>query len=99
MLEAKKALDIRVLDVSGIVSYADFMVICSGSSTTHVNALVSGVEDAFPGSGAPVYINSSKDNSWWVLDFVDIVVHIFKEDSRIYYDLEGLWSDAKRLEI
>ncbi len=98
-LEDKKALDVRVLDVREIVSYADFMVICSGSSTTHVSALVSSVEDAFTKKEGPLFINSSKDDSWWILDFVDIVVHVFREDVQRYYDLEGLWSDAKRVAL
>lgn len=82
-----------------IVAYTDFMVICSGTSSTHVAALVSSIEHAFEKKEGPIYINSSKNDSWWILDFVDVVVHVFKEESRIYYDLEGLWSDAKRFQI
>jgi len=96
-LEDKKALNIRVLDMREIVSYADFIVICSGTSTTHVTALVSSIEDALVKKEGPQYINSSKDDSWWILDFVDVVVHILKEENRAYYDLEGLWNDAKTL--
>lgn len=98
-LEDKKAVNIQVLDMRGIVSYTDFMVICSGTSNTHVAALVSGVEDSFTGGEKPVYVNPSKDDSWWILDFVEVVVHVLKEESRHYYDLEGLWSDAPRLQI
>lgn len=98
-LEDKKAVDVRVLEMKDVVSYADFMVVCSGTSTTHVAALVSSVEDAFEKKEGPVYINPSKDDSWWILDFVEVVVHVFKEESRGYYDLEGLWSDAPRLEV
>ncbi|HJT25365.1 MAG TPA: ribosome silencing factor [bacterium] len=99
VLEDKKAIDIRILDLSELVSYTDFMVVCSGTSHTHVAALVSSVEDSFSQKEGPVYVNSSKDDSWWILDFVDIVVHVFKEESRAFYDLEGLWSDAKELKI
>jgi ribosome-associated protein len=98
-LEDKKAVDLLVLELAPIVSFTDYMVICSGTSNTHVSALVSCVEDAFGKGEGPVYINPSKDDSWWILDFVDVVVHVFKEESRSYYDLEGLWSDARRLEI
>ncbi len=98
-LEDKKAVNVQVLDVGNIASYADFMVICSGTSNTHVAALVSSVEDAFGKREGPVYINPSKDDSWWILDFVEVVVHVFKEESRAYYDLEGLWSDAPRLAV
>jgi ribosome-associated protein len=95
-LEDKKAVDIQVLDIRGIVSYTDYLVICSGTSTTHVNALVENVVDEFPKKDGPVYVNPSKDNSWWILDFVDTVVHVFSEETRHYYDLERLWLDAKK---
>lgn len=87
------------MDVREIITYADFIIICSGSSTTHVAALVSNVEDAFTKQEGPLYTNSSKDDSWWILDFVEVVVHVFREDVQHYYDLEGLWSDAKRILI
>jgi ribosome-associated protein len=95
-LEDKKAIDIQVLDIRDIVSYTDYLVICSGTSTTHVNALVENVVDEFPKDDGPVYVNPSKNNSWWILDFVDTVVHVFSEETRHYYDLERLWLDAKK---
>jgi ribosome-associated protein len=95
-LEDKKAVDIQVLDIRDIASYTDFLVICSGTSSTHVNALVEGVVDGFSKEEGPVYMNPSKDNSWWILDFVDTVVHVFNETARQYYDLERLWMDAKK---
>lgn len=98
-LEDKKAVDVEVLDVREVVSYADFLVICSGTSTTQVHALVSGVEDTFPKGEGPVYINSSKDDSWWILDFVEVVVHVFKDETRHFYDLERLWADAPKIKI
>lgn len=96
-LEDKKGIDIHVLDVRGLVSYTDLLVLCTGTSTTHVSALVSSVRDSVPKKEGPVYVNSSRDDSWWVLDFVDIVVHVFREDVRPFYDLERLWCDAKRV--
>ena len=96
-LHDKKAVDVLVLDVRHVVSYTDFMVLCSGTSSTHVGTLVSSAEDALKPKERPVYKNSSKDNSWWILDFVDIVVHVFKEDARVFYNLEEFWGDAKTL--
>jgi ribosome-associated protein len=96
-LEDKKAVDIQVLDVREIVSYTDFLVVCSGSSSTQVNALVDHVSQVFRGKEGATYQNRSKDNSWWTLDFVDVVLHVFREDLRAYYDLERLWSDAKTI--
>jgi ribosome-associated protein len=95
-LEEKKALDIQVLDLRKIASYTDYLVICSGTSSTHVNALVESVVDGFPKKEGPAYVNSSKDDSWWILDFVDTVVHVFKDETRRYYDLERLWLDAQK---
>jgi ribosome-associated protein len=95
-LEDKKALDLKVLDLRKVASYTDILVICSGTSSTHVQALVGGVEDKV--GERPVYVNRSPDHSWWVLDFIDVVVHVFREDIRDRYDLETLWSDAKELD-
>ncbi len=96
-LQDKKAVDILVLDVRDVVSYTDYMILCSGTSSTHVDALVSSVEDSLRGKEKPLYRSPSKDNSWWVLDFVDVVVHVFKEETRLFYNLEELWGDAKVL--
>jgi len=97
-LEDKKGIDIRVLDVRDLVSYADYLVLCTGTSSAHINALVSNVRDSVAKAERPTYVNPSKDDSWWILDFVDVVVHVFTEDRRRYYDLDQLWGDAPRIE-
>ena len=96
-LEDKKGMDIQVLDVRTLVSYADFLVLCTGNSSAHINALVSNVREVFPSHERPTYVNPSKDDSWWIVDFVDVVVHVFKEETRHYYDLDQLWGDAPRV--
>jgi ribosome-associated protein len=93
-LEEKKGVDIVVLDIRDLVAYTDYLVICSGTSTTHVSALVDAVEEKTKGE-KPVYVNPSPDDSWWVVDLINVVVHVFKEDVRRFYDLESLWCDAK----
>jgi ribosome-associated protein len=97
VLNDKKGIDVRVLDVRNLVSYTDYLILCSGSSTTHVRALVSAVDKALEKTNTKV--NSSLDDSWWILDQVDWVVHVFREDIRIFYDLEGLWADAQTVKI
>lgn len=97
-LEEKKGVHVLVLDVRDLATYTDFMVLCSGTSTTHVNALVRAVE-AKLSDEKPLYLNGSPDDSWWVLDFINVVVHVFKDEVRKFYDLEGLWCDAKKIEI
>ena len=84
------------MDLRGLVSYTDFLVLCTGTSGAHIEALVSNVTDSFKGVEKPSHVNSSKDDSWWIVDFVDVVVHVFKEDIRRFYDLEQLWGDAGR---
>lgn len=93
-LSAKKGQDIRLLEVGPLVGYADLLVIADGASTTQVQALVGAVEEAIRGNWRPTYVNRSPDDSWWILDFVDVVVHIFQHDARLQYGLEQLWGDA-----
>ena len=95
-LEDKKAQDLRVLDLRKVASYTDLLVLCNGTSTTHVQALVGNVEDQV--GERPVYVNSSPDHSWCVLDYIDVVVHVFREDLRSHYGLETLWADARVLD-
>ena len=97
VLNDKKGIDVRVLDVRNLVSYTDYLILCSGSSTTHVRALVSAVDKA--SEMTETKVNSSLDDSWWILDQVDWVVHVFREDIRLFYDLEGLWADAQTVKI
>jgi ribosome-associated protein len=94
-LEDKKAQDVLVLDLRGVATYADCLVLCSGTSSPHVQALVRNVEER--ASERPVYVNASPDHSWWVLDYIDVVLHVFRSDIRPVYGVEDLWSDARTL--
>ena len=98
-LEDKQGIDISVLKMDLVVSYTDYLVICNGTSNTHVNALVESIKDALSLKKEIVYQNRSLDKGWIVLDFVDVVVHIFLDETRKFYDLEGLWSDAQKVEF
>jgi ribosome-associated protein len=98
-LEDKKGIDIQVFDMRDVVSYTDFLILCSAASPAQVHALVDNVRESLQKPDWPVYVNFSKDDSWMILDFVDIVLHVFKEDVRRFYNLESLWADAKRLEL
>lgn len=86
-----KAVDPVVLDVRGMVSYTDFFVIISGSSKTQVRALCEKTVEKY---GSPAHQEFSSDDSWVVLDYLDVVVHIFHPETREYYGLERLWGDA-----
>ena len=96
----KKALGIEVLDVTGRVDYADYLVIMTGSSDRHVHAIASGIEEALSKKKLrPLSIEGLGAGTWVLIDFDDVVVHVFQEESRRVYDIEGLWMDARRIEI
>ncbi len=95
-----KGEDIVVLDVRTISSFTDYFVIFSGRSTRHVQALAESLENEL--RSKRISTNRAEglsEGKWVLLDFDDVVVHIFYHDQRDFYDLEGLWHDAPRLEI
>ncbi len=96
-LDEKKGVNIQVMDMREVVSYTDYIVLCTGTSVTHANALIDNVEDQVRAEMKPIYRNASKDKNWLILDYGEVVVHVFSETARAYYDLERLWEDAKRV--
>jgi ribosome-associated protein len=100
-LADKKGTEITILDVRDLVSFTDFFVICSGRSERQVQALA---ENAIAGyreanGRKPLGSEGIERGLWALIDFGDVVVHVFKEQERVFYDLEGLWEDAPRLEF
>jgi ribosome-associated protein len=96
----KKAVALEILDVAGKVDYADFLVIMTGRSDRHAQALAQGIEEALRPKGVrPVAIEGLPNGRWVLLDFGDVVVHVFQDETRQLYDIEGLWLDARRLAI
>ena len=97
----KKALNIEIIDVRGKVDYADYVVIMSGRSDRQVNAIAQGVQrDLRTNHGVRcVSVEGLPQGAWALMDFGDVVVHVFHEDTRGYYDLEALWIDAARLPL
>jgi ribosome-associated protein len=95
-----KAEDLVVLDVRGLSSFTDFFVIMTGRSTRHVQGLAETVEAALRDKRlSPASTEGLRDGLWVLLDFNDVVVHIFYAETREFYDLEGLWHDAPRVEV
>jgi len=96
----KKAEDLVVLDVSGISSFTDYFIIMSGRSTRHVQGLANAVDSAL-GSKRIKSANTEGLNEglWVLIDYNDVVVHIFYKELREFYDLEGLWHDAPRVPV
>lgn len=98
--EDTKAEDVVVLDVRGLSSFTDYFVIMSGRSTRHVQGLAESIEAELRSKRVRASKAEGLQEAMWVLlDFDDVVVHIFYYDQRGFYDLEGLWHDAPRIEI
>jgi ribosome-associated protein len=96
----KKADDVVVLDLRGVSGYTDFLVIGSGGSDRQLEAIAESVEKELTTLGHRVIGSEGQRGGRWVLlDFGDVVVHVFHADERAHYDLEGLWADAPRIEV
>lgn len=95
ILEDKKARDIEILDIKGKTVLADYFVICSGSSETHIRTLCDEVEERLEEEGLACLHKEGYGTARWILmDYGDIVVHIFHKDEREFYNIERLWSDS-----
>jgi ribosome-associated protein len=96
----KKAVGLEILDVAGKVDYADFLVIMTGRSDRHAQALAQGIEEALRKKGVrPMAVEGLQHGNWVLMDFGDVVVHVFQDEMRQLYDIEGLWLDARRLPV
>ena len=98
-LDDKKAEDIKVIHIGDVSSLCDVFVICSGTSTRHTSTLIDHVAEATSEIGVKPYGSEGKETGWALLDYSDIVVHIFQRDTREYYDLERLWMDAPNISL
>jgi ribosome-associated protein len=96
----KKASGLEVIDVAGKVDYADFLVLMSGRSDRHVAALAAGIEEALRKKNKRALAVEGLPHANWVLmDFGDVVVHVFQDDARAAYDIDSLWMDARRVPV
>ena len=97
-LEAKKGEDVRVIDISEVSSLGDYFIIASGGSRPQLQALRDEVEERLGRAGFPAKSVEGGDSTKWILmDFGDIVVHIFDKENRLFYDLERIWRDGKEV--
>jgi ribosome-associated protein len=96
----KKAYDLVVMEVRDLTSIADYFVICSGRSDRQVQSIAQGIEEHLGNSEiSPLSIEGANRGHWVLMDFSDVIVHIFYEPVRQFYDLDGLWGDAPRVEL
>lgn len=95
-LSDKKGEDIKVIDITGISVLADYFIIANGNSDSQVNALVDNVEEELHKAGYSLRQREGQaSGSWVLLDFGDIIVHVFDKENRLFYDLERIWKDGK----
>lgn len=96
----KKAADIVLLEIKGVVSYADYFLICSGRSDRQVQAIAQSIETELKKQGhRALGIEGMSQGRWVLMDYGDVIVHLFQDSVRTFYDLEGLWIEAPRVEI
>ena len=99
-ISGKIGLDIQVIEITDISVLADYMVIATGNSSTHVKALADEVEYQLDKAGVSVsHIEGYRSNSWILLDYIDVIVHVFSDEAREFYDLDRLWADGKFVDL
>ena len=99
-LQDKKGEDIRVIDISGVTVIADYFIIASGSNPDQVQALVDNVEEQMYKAGYDdPRVEGYNTASWVLLDYNDVIVHVFSQDDRLFYDLERIWRDGKEIDV
>lgn len=100
VLDEKKGQDIKLLKIDKVSSLADYFLICTGTSNTHVKTLCDYAEYSLEQLGEPMLGREGHGGSSWVLlDFGSIVVHVFTQEARKFYDLERLWADAEQVDV
>jgi len=96
----KKAKDVLVLELKDLSIMADYFVICSGESTTHVRSIVDNIEEKLrQESIRPAGVEGYNLSRWVLMDYSDVIVHVFEEETRAFYELEKLWLDAPVIEM
>ena len=99
-LDAKKGMNIKLLKIDKVSSLADYFLICTGTSNTHVKTLCDYAEDTLERLGEPMLGREGhRGNTWELLDYGSLVVHVFTEDAREFYSLERLWADAEQVDL
>ena len=96
----KQAVNLVALDLRKTAGFTDFFVIASGTNTRQVRAIADAVIDALAAKGVkPAYVEGYDRSAWILLDYFDFIVHVFGQETRVFYDLERLWGNADRIEV
>lgn len=98
-IDDKKGQDIKVIDIHNVSVIADYFVIASGTNSNQVQAIVDNVEEQLGRAGFEAkQIEGNRNSSWILMDYGDVIVHVFDEENRLFYDLERIWRDGKILD-
>ena len=98
-IDDKKGQDIKVIDIHSVSVIADYFVIASGTNSNQVQAIVDNVEEQLGRAGFEAkQIEGNRNSSWILMDYGDVIVHVFDEENRLFYDLERIWRDGKILD-
>lgn len=99
-LDSKMGVDIQLIEITDVSTLADYFLICTASSSTHVKTLCDAVEEAMDNAGKPMLSREGHRSGTWVLmDFGCVVVHVFTQETRAFYNLERLWQDGKQVNL
>ena len=99
-LDSKMGVDIRLIEITDISTLADYFLICTATSSTHVKTLCDAVEEAMDGIGEPMVSREGhRSGTWVLLDFGCVVVHVFTQETRAFYNLERLWQDGRQVNL
>ena len=99
-IDDKKGQDIKVIDIHTVSVIADYFVIASGTNSNQVQAIVDNVEEQLGRAGFEAkQIEGNRNSSWILMDYGDVIVHVFDEENRLFYDLERIWRDGKVLDM
>ncbi|HZV82258.1 MAG TPA: ribosome silencing factor [Geobacteraceae bacterium] len=95
----KKAFNVKILDIRKVSTIADYLVLATGTSDKQVIAIADSVKSGLKKYGKAIDIEGAKEGKWVVIDYGDVIVHVFLEDMRAYYDLDELWSNAEKVAV
>ena len=99
-LDSKKGEDIKVLKTEELTTLADYFVLCTAGSSTQVKAMSDACEEAMEKNGEQAHhIEGHRGGTWLLMDFSSVVVHVFTDEARKFYDLERLWADAQEIDL
>lgn len=97
-LDEHKGEDIRVIEIGNITTIADYFIIANGTNTSHVQALVDAAQEKLGRAGyEPKRVEGAGTTSWVLMDYGDVIIHVFSREDRLFYDLERIWRDGKQI--